>query len=119
MPDEPAAGPVAWNGDLYRTELWYTESARGGATAATATVTYAGAAGTFTALYLNEYAGLASTGALDQDLRFYLMARGIPEKEAEALLVQAFVGEAIEGIEHAGLRDALLSHVASWLSARK
>jgi Fe-S cluster assembly protein SufD len=61
----------------------------------------------------------ATTGALDQDLKFYLMARGIPEKEAEALLVQAFVGEAIEGIEHAGLRDALLSHVASWLSARK
>ena len=60
----------------------------------------------------------ATTGALDQDLKFYLMARGIPEKEAEALLVQAFVGEAIEGIEHAGLRDALLGHVASWLSAR-
>ncbi len=25
------------------------------------------------------------------------MARGIPDKEAEALLIQAFVGEAIEG----------------------
>ena len=61
----------------------------------------------------------ATTGALDRDLKFYLMARGIPEKEAEALLVQAFVGEAIEGIEHAGLRDALLGHVAAWLSARK
>ena len=60
----------------------------------------------------------ATTGALDEDLRFYLMARGIPKKEAEALLVQAFVGEAIEGIEHAGLRDALMGHVASWLSAR-
>jgi len=60
----------------------------------------------------------ATTGALDEDLKFYLMARGIPEKEAEALLVQAFVGEAIEGIEHAGLRDALLGQVASWLSAR-
>ncbi len=45
--------------------------------------------------------------ALDDNLKFYLMARGIPEKEAEALLVQAFIGEAIEGIEHAGLRDAL------------
>jgi Fe-S cluster assembly protein SufD len=60
----------------------------------------------------------ATTGALDEDLRFYLMARGIPKKQAEALLVQAFVGEAIEGIEHAGLRDALMGHVASWLSAR-
>jgi Fe-S cluster assembly protein SufD len=60
----------------------------------------------------------ATSGALDQDLKFYLMARGIPEKEAEALLVQAFVGEAIEGIEHAGLRDALMEQVVSWLRAR-
>ncbi len=34
-----------------------------------------------------------TTGALDDQLKFYLMARGIPEKEAEALLIQAFVGE--------------------------
>jgi Fe-S cluster assembly protein SufD len=60
----------------------------------------------------------ATSGALDDDLKFYLMARGIPEEEAEALLVQAFVGEAIEGIEHAGLRDALLDQVAAWLKAR-
>jgi Fe-S cluster assembly protein SufD len=60
----------------------------------------------------------ATTGALDQDLKFYLMARGIPETEAESLLVQAFVGEAIEGIEHAGLRDALMEHVIAWLKAR-
>jgi len=60
----------------------------------------------------------ATTGALDQDLKFYLMARGIPELEAEALLVQAFVGEAIEGIEHAGLRDALMEQVVAWLKAR-
>jgi len=60
----------------------------------------------------------ATSGALDEDLKFYLMARGIPEAEAEALLVQAFVGEAIEGIEHAGLRDALMEHVVAWLTAR-
>jgi Fe-S cluster assembly protein SufD len=60
----------------------------------------------------------ATAGALDEDLKFYLMARGIPEVEAEALLVQAFVGEAIEGIEHAGLRDALMGQVAAWLQAR-
>ena len=60
----------------------------------------------------------ATCGALDQDLKFYLMARGIPATEAEALLVQAFVGEAIGGIEHAGLRDALMEHVVAWLKAR-
>ena len=60
----------------------------------------------------------ATAGALDEDLKFYLMARGIPEVEAEALLVQAFIGEAVEGIEHAGLRDALMEHVVAWLRAR-
>ncbi|MCX7311439.1 MAG: Fe-S cluster assembly protein SufD [Alphaproteobacteria bacterium] len=61
----------------------------------------------------------ATSGALNKDLKFYLMARGIPEKEAEALLVQAFVGEAIEGIEHAGLRDALMGQVVVWLQGRE
>jgi Fe-S cluster assembly protein SufD len=60
----------------------------------------------------------ATTGALDDDLLFYLKARGIPAKEAEALLIQAFIGEAVEGIEHAGLRDALMDQVAAWLKAR-
>ncbi len=60
----------------------------------------------------------ATAGALDDDLKFYLMARGIPRPEAEALLIRAFVGEAIEGIEHAGLREALMDAVAAWLKAR-
>jgi Fe-S cluster assembly protein SufD len=60
----------------------------------------------------------ATSGALDDDLKFYLMARGIPEKEAEALLIQAFVGEAIEGIEHAGVREVLMEAVVAWLKAR-
>jgi len=50
----------------------------------------------------------ATAGDLDEDLLFYLRARGIPHDEAEALLIQAFVGDAIEGIEHAGLREALI-----------
>jgi Fe-S cluster assembly protein SufD len=60
----------------------------------------------------------ATSGDLDEDLLFYLKARGIPPKEAEALLIQAFVGEAVEGIEHAGLRDALMDQVVAWLEAR-
>jgi Fe-S cluster assembly protein SufD len=60
----------------------------------------------------------ATAGALDEDLLFYLKARGIPPKEAEALLIQAFVGEAIEGIEDAGLRDALSEQVSIWLKGR-
>ena len=60
----------------------------------------------------------ATAGDLDEDLLFYLKARGIPHTEAEALLIQAFVGEAIEGIEHAGLREALIEAVGAWLKAR-
>jgi Fe-S cluster assembly protein SufD len=60
----------------------------------------------------------ATAGALDEELKFYLMARGIPAAEAEALLIQAFLGEAVEGIEHAGVREALMEAVAAWLKAR-
>lgn len=60
----------------------------------------------------------ATAGALDEALKFYLMARGIPAAQAEALLIQAFLGEAIEGIEHAGLREALSEAVAAWLKGR-
>jgi Fe-S cluster assembly protein SufD len=61
----------------------------------------------------------ATSGALNAELLFYLKARGIPQNEAEALLIQAFVGEAVEGIEHAGLRDTLMGDVAAWLAERK
>ncbi len=61
----------------------------------------------------------ATAGALDEELKFYLMARGIPAAEAEALLIQAFLGEAVEGIEHAGLREALMERVTAWLRARR
>ena len=60
----------------------------------------------------------ATAGALDSALKFYLMSRGIPEKEAEALLIQAFVGEAIEEIAHEGIREALLSAAVKWLDSR-
>jgi Fe-S cluster assembly protein SufD len=60
----------------------------------------------------------ATAGALDEELKFYLMARGIPAAEAEALLIQAFLGEAVEGIEHAGLREALMEQVTAWLKGR-
>jgi Fe-S cluster assembly protein SufD len=60
----------------------------------------------------------ATCGNLDEDLLFYLRARGIPAKDAEALLIQAFVGEAVEGIEHAGLRDCLMEQVVAWVKAR-
>jgi Fe-S cluster assembly protein SufD len=46
------------------------------------------------------------------------MARGIPEREAEALLIQSFVGEAIETISHEGVRADLMFAAVRWLGAR-
>jgi FeS assembly protein SufD len=57
----------------------------------------------------------STSGQIDEDLLFYLEARGIPEREARALLIQAFVGEAVERIEHEGLREALSKASSEWL----
>ena len=60
----------------------------------------------------------ATTGALDESLLFYLRARGLPEKEAQALLIQAFVGEAIESIVNDDLRELAVAATRRWLEAR-
>jgi Fe-S cluster assembly protein SufD len=57
----------------------------------------------------------ATTGAIDEDLLFYLRARGIPEDQAKALLIQAFIGEVLDRVEHEGLRQALEAKAALWL----
>jgi Fe-S cluster assembly protein SufD len=73
----------------------------------------------------------ATSGALDDNLKFYLMARGIPEKDAEALLIRSFVAEAIEaGIREGGrqdvdpalhddIHDVLIEATGRWLEARE
>jgi Fe-S cluster assembly protein SufD len=60
----------------------------------------------------------ATTGALDESLLFYLRARGLSEKEAQALLIQAFVGEAIESIANDALRELAIAAAQRWLAAR-
>jgi Fe-S cluster assembly protein SufD len=49
---------------------------------------------------------------------FYLRARGLSEKAAQALLIQAFVGEAIESVANDGLRDHAIAATERWLEAR-
>jgi Fe-S cluster assembly protein SufD len=61
----------------------------------------------------------ATTGALDEEAKFYLMARGIPAKEAEALLVQSFVGEPIDAIGHEAIKQALTRATTDWLQERR
>jgi Fe-S cluster assembly protein SufD len=60
----------------------------------------------------------ATSGALDQSLLFYLRARGLSEQEAQALLIQAFVGEAIESIVDEALRELAIAAAQRWLAAR-
>ena len=60
----------------------------------------------------------ATAGALDDSLLFYLKARGLPEKQAQALLIQAFVGEAIEQIADDGMREHVIGIAERWLERR-
>jgi len=60
----------------------------------------------------------ATTGALDDSLLFYMRARGLSEKEAQALLIQAFVGEAIESVVNDDLRERAIAVTRRWLEAR-
>ena len=46
---------------------------------------------------------------------FYLQSRGIPEKQARHLLVQAFVQETVEELEDEVLIEALESVIQAWL----
>jgi Fe-S cluster assembly protein SufD len=60
----------------------------------------------------------ATCGALDDNLLFYLMARGIPRREAQALLIRSFLGEAVDEVQHEKLREALGGLVDQWLRKR-
>lgn len=60
--------------------------------------------------------GHGSTAAeLDEELIFYCKSRGIPEDVARALLIESFIGEAAEKVEHDGLREALMAISRTWL----
>ena len=41
----------------------------------------------------------ATAGDIDQTMLFYLMSRGLPRKEAERLLIESFLDEAIDAID--------------------
>jgi Fe-S cluster assembly protein SufD len=60
----------------------------------------------------------ATIGQVDEDALFYMMARGIPRPEAEALLVRAFLTEAVETIGDEAIAAALDDVVSAWLERR-
>lgn len=61
----------------------------------------------------------ATVAQIDGEQLFYLMARGLPRPQAEALVLQAFAGEAVEFIADEALRDLIMGEVKSWLANRE
>lgn len=62
--------------------------------------------------------GHGSTSAeIDPELIFYLRSRGIPLDEAQAMLVESFVGEAIDKAEPETVQEALRALSRRWLSS--
>jgi Fe-S cluster assembly protein SufD len=57
----------------------------------------------------------ATCGQLDEELLFYLMARGLPRQAAELIMLRAFLGEAVETIEDEPLRSVANEFIESWL----
>ena len=60
----------------------------------------------------------ATTGELDDDQVFYLQSRGIPQAEARALLIKAFLADVFDEIEDDVLRGQFVDRVDHWLANR-
>ncbi len=56
----------------------------------------------------------ATVGALDPEQLFYLRSRGVPEREARAMLVRAFLAEMLDGVPHEWGRAVLENAVDAW-----
>jgi Fe-S cluster assembly protein SufD len=58
----------------------------------------------------------STAGEIDEDLLFYLRARGISLQEARALLIESFIGEAIDKLDNEALREAVSGMAISRLA---
>lgn len=57
----------------------------------------------------------STTGSIDEDMLFYLRARGLPERRATDLLVLAFLAETLAEIEDETIAEALRQRLENWL----
>ncbi|MBO0141769.1 Fe-S cluster assembly protein SufD [Agrobacterium sp. Ap1] len=57
----------------------------------------------------------ATVADIDRNHLFYLMARGVPESRARAMLVNAFVAEIVEELEEEKLVEPLEEVISTWL----
>ncbi len=60
----------------------------------------------------------ATVGELDAEQLFYLRSRGVPDAEARAILVRAFLAEAMDPIAHPGARGLLERAIEQWWEHR-
>jgi Fe-S cluster assembly protein SufD len=60
----------------------------------------------------------ATSGQIDPNELFYLMARGVPRREAERLLVEAFLDDPIDRLGDGALAVPLKALVGDWLARR-
>jgi len=58
----------------------------------------------------------AAAGELDPDQLFYLRARGLPERDARMLLVEAFLQEVVDGAELGDLAGPIGGIVTDWMA---
>jgi Fe-S cluster assembly protein SufD len=56
----------------------------------------------------------ATVGELDATQLFYLRSRGVPAAEARAILVRAFLTEALDAVTDETIRATLDEAVAGW-----
>lgn len=60
----------------------------------------------------------STTGRIDDNHLFYLLSRGVPRAEAERLLIEAFLADAIDAIGDEAIADALKGSIGQWLARR-
>lgn len=57
----------------------------------------------------------ATAGELEEEALFYMRARGIPEAQARAMLIEGFLDEVFEDMSRAAIAEVLRARVSSWL----
>ena len=60
----------------------------------------------------------ATVGELDEEQLFYLRSRGVPEREARAMLIRAFLSEALDQVVHEDARPMLDAAIERWWDRR-
>jgi Fe-S cluster assembly protein SufD len=61
----------------------------------------------------------ATAGEIDKQALFYLRSRGIGEADARALLIEAFVRDAVAEIGHEGAREEFDHAIRDWLDSHR